>query len=68
MRQMLATARKSDFGGDDLFGSQNTDTFRQMQDEHFADLAANRGSFGLANMIEEQLAVHVSVRDGASGL
>jgi flagellar protein FlgJ len=67
VRQMLAAARKSDFGGD-LFGDQGTQTFRQMQDEHFADLAANRGAFGLASMIEAQLAAHVPVKVADNGL
>ena len=39
VRQMLAAARKADFG-DPLLGGQALDTFRTMQDEHFADLAA----------------------------
>ncbi len=54
VRQMLAEARKSQFGGDQL-GGQAMDTFRQMQDERFADIAAERGAFGLAKMIEAQL-------------
>ncbi|MCB2049244.1 MAG: rod-binding protein [Novosphingobium sp.] len=64
---MLAEARKSHFGGD-LFSSQGTDTFRQMQDEHFADLAAETGAFGLANMIEKQLAASAHIKDGDDGL
>ncbi len=67
VRQMLAAARKSDFGGEDLFGSQSIDTFRQMQDEHFADLAASRGSFGLAAMIEAQLAKPASPLPSTGG-
>ena len=56
VRQMLAEARKSHFGGEDLLGGQGMDTFRQMQDERFAQIAAERGSFGLARMIAAQLA------------
>ena len=55
VRQMLAAARKADFG-DPLLGGQALDTFRTMQDEHFADLAAQAGSFGFAAQIEAQLA------------
>ena len=55
VRQMLAAARKTDFGSD-MFGDQAMDTFRQMQDEHFADVAAQTGALGLATMIEAQLA------------
>jgi peptidoglycan hydrolase FlgJ len=62
VRQMLAAARKSDFGGELLgghSGGQGLDTFRQMQDEHFADLAAQQGSFGLGKMIETHLAAQL---------
>lgn len=59
-RQMLSAARKADFGGNDLFGSQAMDTFRQMQDERFADIAAERGVFGIGKMLEAQLARQVS--------
>ena len=54
VRQMLAAARKTDFGGN-LLGGQGLDTFRTMQDEHFADLAADTGAFGMAKLIEAQL-------------
>lgn len=59
LRQMLAAARKADFGGN-LFGGQALDTFRTMQDEHFADIAAQTGAFGLAAMIERQLAAQIA--------
>ena len=55
VRQMLAEARKTHFGGDELLGGQGMDTFRQMQDDRFAEIAAERGSFGLAKMIEAQI-------------
>lgn len=55
VRQMLAAARKADFGGGDLVGGQGMDTFRQMQDERFADIAATRGAFGIAKALEAQL-------------
>lgn len=56
VRQILAAARKTDLGGD-LFGGQGLDTFRQMQDERFADIAAESGAFGIAKLIEAQLSV-----------
>ena len=56
LRQMLAAARKADFGGDDLFGGQAMGTFRQMQDEHFADVASQTGVLGFAAKIEAQIA------------
>lgn len=55
LRQMLAAARKADFGAP-LLGGQALETFRTMQDEHFADVAAKTGAFGLAQQIEAQLA------------
>lgn len=55
VRQMLSAARKAGFG-DELFSSQGTDTFRQMQDERFADIASDTGAFGMAKMIEAHLA------------
>ena len=59
VRQMLSAARKADFGGD-LLGSQGMDTFRTMQDERFADMAAETGAFGMARMIEAQLASRIA--------
>jgi flagellar protein FlgJ len=56
VRQVLAEARKTDLGGKDLFGSQGLDTFRQMMDERFADIAAERGAFGIGRMLETHLA------------
>lgn len=59
VRQMLASARKAGFG-DALFGNQAADTFHQMQDERFADIAADKGMLGLAAAIEKQLAHKLS--------
>jgi len=58
VRQMLAAARKTDFG-DDLFSSEGMNTFRQLQDENFADLAAKTGTLDMAEMIQAQLARHL---------
>ncbi|MBC7492625.1 MAG: rod-binding protein [Novosphingobium sp.] len=60
VRQMLASARSANMG-DTIFKSQANDTFRQMQDERFADIAAARGSLGLATMIEKQLSAQVGL-------
>lgn len=67
LRQMLSAARKADFG-EPLLGGQAMDTFRTMQDEHFADLAAQSGAFGIGRMIERQLAAQVggNAAQGAS--
>ena len=56
VRQMLSAARKTDFGGEDsLFSSEAMGTFRQMQDDRFAEIASQTGSLGMAKMIEAQL-------------
>ena len=61
IRQMLSAARQTDFGGG-LFDSEALGTFRQMQDEKFADIAAQTGAFGIAKQIEAQLASQLNTR------
>ena len=56
VRQMLAAARQNNFDKGGLFDSEAMNTFRQMQDEKFADQAAKAGAFGLAKIIEAQIA------------
>lgn len=56
VRQMLASARQNNFDKGGIFDSEAMNTFRQMQDEKFADQAANSGAFGLAKIIEAQIA------------
>lgn len=67
LRQMLSAARATSFGGDggagDISGGQAMETFRQLQDEHFADATADTGTIGLAKMLEAQMARFV---DGPS--
>jgi flagellar protein FlgJ len=59
LRQMLAAARSTDFGGDDLFGSQGEDTFREMRDGQLAEIASKGGALGLAKSIQAQLVHHL---------
>ena len=60
VRQMLSAARAAKLGGEnDLFGGQAMDTFNGMQDERFAQIAADSGAFGLAKSIETQLAAQL---------
>ena len=56
LRQMLASARSVDFGGNDLFGGESDDTFHEMRDARFAEITAQSGQFGFAAAIEQQLA------------
>lgn len=68
IRQMLATARAAKPAGEnDLFGGQAMETFAQMRDERFADIAANSGAFGLARAIETQLAARLDAPAPATG-
>ncbi|MFM6830107.1 MAG: rod-binding protein [Novosphingobium sp.] len=55
IRQMLSSARAANFGGDSLFGEMDQ-TFVQMRDERFAEIASDTGAFGLAKQIENHLA------------
>ena len=56
LRQMLASARTVDFGGNDLFGGESDKTFHEMRDARFAEITAQSGQFGFAAAIEQQLA------------
>jgi peptidoglycan hydrolase FlgJ len=55
VRQMLASARAVDFGGDEVFGKMDQ-TFVQMRDERFAEIASQTGALGFARQIENHLA------------
>lgn len=67
VRQMLSAARQAGFGDSLLGGGQGLETFRAMQDSHFADLAANTGALGLARQIELQLARQLPPGEAADG-
>ncbi len=56
IRRMLDAARSADLGGDDLMGGSAMDQYAAMRDEHLAQIAAERGTFGIAAAIEAQLA------------
>jgi peptidoglycan hydrolase FlgJ len=53
LRQMIASMRSPSLG-DDLFGSDAGNQFRDMADARLADTMA--GKFGIAKMLEKQLA------------
>lgn len=53
LRQMIASMRSPSLG-DDLFGSDASNQFRDMSDARLAETMA--GSFGIARLIERQLA------------
>lgn len=62
LRQMLAAARSADFDGDGLFGGEGEETFREMRDAQFAQIASESGAIGLAARIEAQLARHLTAQ------
>lgn len=59
LRQLLASARAADLGGDDLFGGPGLEQFEAMRDEQFAEIASQQSTFGLADAIERQLAAFI---------
>lgn len=65
VRQMLAAARASNFGDDDVFGKMDQ-TFVQMRDERFADIASQNGALGFARQIENHLAALLP-KDSSTG-
>lgn len=67
LRQMLSAARSADFGGEDLLGGQGEETFREMQDSQFAQIASESGALGMAASIEAQLAGHLGTAPGPQG-
>ncbi len=63
VRQMLQSARSANFG-DELFASKGLETFNAMQDERFAQITAESGKLGFANMIEAQLSRRIAPQAG----
>ena len=66
VRQMLASARAVDFGGDDVFDKMDQ-TFVQMRDERFADIASQTGALGFARQIVNHLAALLPKDAGTEG-
>lgn len=56
IRRLLASAKAGSFAGDSPFAGNGVEQFETMRNESFADLAASRGAFGIADAIERQLA------------
>lgn len=56
VRQLIGSMRQARLADEDLFGSSATDNFREMADARTADSIASLGRFGIAKMIELQLA------------
>lgn len=65
LRQMIGSMRQASFG-DDLFGSEATSQFREMSDARLADSMAEKGAFGIAEMLIGQLGKHLPGDEGAA--
>lgn len=59
IRQLLAAARASDFGGNPLFSGPGLKQFNAMYDDHIAKAASESGAFGFSRLIEMQLAQQI---------
>ncbi len=55
LREIIGTMRKGKLA-DDIFGSSATDNFREFADARTADEMSKLGHFGIAALIEQQLA------------
>lgn len=64
IRKMLESANASSFAEDTPLTGGGMKQFKQMRDEHFADIAATSGAFGFARSIEEQLSQHLGPHKG----
>jgi flagellar protein FlgJ len=53
VRQMIGSMRQAKLG-EDMLGGSATDTFREMSDAKLADSMAEKGSFGIAEMLLKQ--------------
>lgn len=59
LRQMLASARATSFGGGESLFGKSDHTFCEMRDARFAEIASSSGQLGFAAAIERQLARHL---------
>lgn len=65
-RQMFKSMREAKLGDDDLFGSDATDQFRDMQDSNLADQLAGKGALGLGDLLVKQFQARVSKGSSAA--
>lgn len=61
LRQLLASARSTDFGGEKIFDGPGLEQFEAMFDGKIAEVSAQRGAFGIAEAIERQLSTHLGI-------
>jgi peptidoglycan hydrolase FlgJ len=59
-RNMLKSMREAKLSDDDLFGSDATDQFREMQDSNLADQLSGKGALGIADLLVRQFQARVA--------
>lgn len=60
VRRLLEAARATSFAKDDTpLSGGGRETWAEMRDQQFAEIAADSGAFGFARSIEEQLAQYL---------
>lgn len=64
LRQMISSMRSASLG-DDLFGSSASEQFRDMTDARTADSMAEKGGFGVADLLIKQFQARVGQADPA---
>ena len=65
-RQMFKSMREAKLNDEDLFGSDATDQFREMQDSNLADQFAGKGALGLGDLLVKQFQARVSKTPAAA--
>ncbi len=66
LRQLLSSARATDFGGEKIFDGPGLKQFQAMFDGKIAEISAQRGAFGIAEAIERQLSAHLTPTPAAT--
>jgi peptidoglycan hydrolase FlgJ len=67
LRQILALGRSTPLGGNAALLGRQDDTFTQMRDERFAEIASQAGALGFVARIEAQLSAHVAATTATKG-
>lgn len=63
LRQLIGSMRQAKLA-DDVFGSQATEQFRDIADSNLADSMAQQGSFGIADLLLQQMRAVIRRIDG----
>ncbi len=66
-RQMLKSMRDAKLSEDDLFGSDATDQFQEMQHSNLADKLAGNGALGIGDLLVRQFQARLGGAAPAAG-